>query len=61
MSDTHQSPAKQLDPAIVALIAAILDPEEARRTEPTNEIPNCLPAALDLVSKAQRLIDGTVR
>jgi hypothetical protein len=57
MSNVKQS---RTDPAMVALIAAILDPDEVRKTEPTNEIPNCLLAAVDLVGKAQKLIDGTV-
>ncbi|HET9377510.1 MAG TPA: hypothetical protein VFO40_21220 [Chthoniobacterales bacterium] len=49
---------RRTDPAMVALIAAIIDPDEIRKTEPTNEIPNSLLAAIDLVEKAQKLIDG---
>jgi hypothetical protein len=52
--------ANQIDPATLALIAAVLDPGEVLRTETTNELPNCLPAALDLVNKAKHLLNGEI-
>jgi hypothetical protein len=45
MKTGKQKQPMTANPEMVALIAAILDPEEVRRTEPTNEIPNCLLAA----------------
>jgi hypothetical protein len=61
MKTGKQKQPMTANPETVALIAAILDPKEVRRTEPTNEIPNCLLAAVDLVKKAQKLMEGSVK